>query len=789
MTSSETSETTDLSTTPVATNIQSTKRLSATMSPPHSVPWVPSDSAPESQEHEQPVKTMHKLASSETDPIKRPWSNKEQEALYVAVQRHKLFGRWSDIKDQMQLDRTVVEIEQEYMRLYGELPESEDEDWPEDDTGAVPVRSHIPGHLTPALTSTSSSSLSARSSLETFNNHLQRPTVSEHPHPPYRKYSASHPVIDDDHDDENDESMMDTEMPSPPSRPLTGKGSTSQSRSTGAIADTKPTRTVRVWTQQQSQQLKNLIEDCFPGGYRINWVWVASQMGNTFTRKQCKNKWEIMRRRAGTEEEISLLKKGHEEFGPSWSKIQEKYLPERSQGGISIMWSLLQAREAEQKQQAEKATHLAHMGHRADTRLDYEPTGSASLSPVRQRNETRPVNDVRRKASPQEKSGGPLRRKSADRDRPYRSRAPTHSMPDGPEGRRHSLSDREMMDRHPGEYHSFNEPMSRETSLSPIWRREGGSNAISPPTYSTSTFRDGPHAKRFSVSSTDSYSGQQERHYGSHHQQYQHHAQHPYQQQQQQQQHRQYNAREQTAEMGTELWSERNRPMTWTGPLTRRLEDIIHQHFPNHQKVNWVKVSALMGSNPVVTKEQCKRRWYLMSQYEHLRSRPSETMAHDAGAGDMTMDMDMAGMGLESRRDGHPDSTPSSPVPSLGSPPSKRSLEYVPWSEQEVELLKRGVEEFGRSWTEIQQHYLKDRSVSSMASKWDYLMRVKTPSSSSSSSSRPHPGQLQGVHHHHRPSYGQVSPGADFSRGGDMEDEQTSHTAVYAHLSADREEH
>lgn len=663
MTSSETSESTDPSVTPVVTNIQPIKRLSATMSPPHSVPWVPSDAAaPESHEHERPIKSV-KVSLSGTDPIKRPWSNTEQEALYVAVERHNLFGRWADVKDQMQLDRSASDIEQEYMRLYGELPESEDEDWPERASGAVAARLHVPGHVTPALTTTSSSSLSARSSLETFSNHFHRSlnttTVEHHPHPsPHSKYSASHPALDDDHDD--DESMVDAEMSSPNSRPLGTKNI--PARSANAVADTKPTRTVRVWTQQQSQQLKNLIEDCFPGGYRINWVWVASQMGNTFTRKQCKNKWEIMRRRAGTEEEISLLKKGHDEFGPSWSKIQEKYLPERSQGGISIMWSLLQAREAEQKQQSDKA----HLVHKTDSRSDYEPAESASLSPARPRSDSRTASDMRRRTSPHEGGGGgPLRRKSAERDRPYHPRVSTHSMADGSE-------DRETMDRHPGDYHSFNESTSRETSLSPIWRREGA-NAISPSSYSTSSFKDIPHSKRFSVSSTESYPGQQERHLNPHHQYYyqNHQQQHPYQQHQQP--HRQYNSREQPpTDMPPELWSERNRPMTWTGPLTRRLEDIIHQYFPNHQKVNWVKVSALMGSNPVVTKEQCKRRWYLMSQYEHLRSRPSESSsAHDPGLSDMAIDMDMSAASLESRQDTHPDSTPSSPVPSSGSPLSK----------------------------------------------------------------------------------------------------------------------
>jgi hypothetical protein len=126
-----------------------------------------------------------------------------------------------------------------------------------------------------------------------------------------------------------------------------------------------------------------LIETCFPGGYRINWVWVASQMGNTFTRKQCKNKWEIMRRRAGTDEEVALLKRGYEEFGPSWSQIQEKYLPERSQGGISIMWGLLQAREEEEERKQQQHPISSSSSARGMSVDHVSPTtGSSTLGPM-----------------------------------------------------------------------------------------------------------------------------------------------------------------------------------------------------------------------------------------------------------------------------------------------------------------------------------------------------------------------------------------------------------------------
>ncbi|KAI1316998.1 hypothetical protein EDD11_009157 [Mortierella claussenii] len=366
MTSSDTNQSADPSapsTIVYTPTHQHKKRSSSTMSPPHTTPWTPSEPIYDPYSHERPIKALRQPSPSELS-AKRPWSSAEQEALYVAVERYKLYGRWSEVKLRMHLDRSLQEIEQEYMRLYGELPESDDDEWtiPSQKITSAP-RSYTVGHhhhhhhpATPALTTTSSTTLSARSSQETFNNQYHRPshhsTSEQILRSPYRKPSVHQPELDDDHDDENYEITMETKQNSPISYSPSGKGSAGRGRSnsTTGLVDVKPTRTVRVWTLQQSEQLKNLIEDCFPGGYRINWVWVASQMGNTFTRKQCKNKWEIMRRRAGTEEEVALLKKGHDEFGPLWSKIQEKYLPERSQGGISIMWSLLQAREAEQQQ-------------------------------------------------------------------------------------------------------------------------------------------------------------------------------------------------------------------------------------------------------------------------------------------------------------------------------------------------------------------------------------------------------------------------------------------------------
>ncbi|KAG0364610.1 hypothetical protein BGZ54_007337 [Gamsiella multidivaricata] len=739
------------------------------MSPPHSAPWNPDHPSTGPHSHEPPFKSHRSLSPSE-GTNKRPWTNAEQEALYVAVERHNLYGRWAKVRDHMHLERSVAEIEQEYMRLYGELPDSEDENqYRQGEQRTKSSHVHVHGHTTPVLTTASTSTLSTQSSLEAFSSrfhHSPYPSASEHSYrSPRRIHSVPHSNLDDaHHNDENDDLRMDAEQSSPVSRLLSGKNSGNRSRSDSTTVDGKPTRTVRVWTPQQSEQLKSLIEDCFPDGYRINWVWVASQMGNTFTRKQCKNKWEIMRRRAGTEEEINLLKKGHEEFGPAWSKIQEKYLPERSQGGISIMWNLLQARESEQQYPSEK--------HQSEAREGSIQPGSAPKPPARSPR-------WKTASQPMALGLGPACRKSTERDRPYRPRVLTQPTGDDQEGPQRSPSDRnrDMMDRQQSDYYSHNEPTSRETSLSPLWRREAAN--IGPSVCSTAQHMEGiSSSKRFSVSSTDSFymsTGQPEHYHPQQHQQ-QHHQHH-------QQQHHRPLRGDQAADSGFEPWTERNRPMTWTEPLTRQLEEIIHQYFPSQQKVNWVKVSTLMGRNPVVTKEQCKRRWYLMSQYEHLRPRlrdSSPAIITLSAPNDMAVDMDPSGAELDARRGSHARSLPTSPIPTqlssemspLASHLSKRPSEYVPWTEEEVEKLKQGVEKFGRSWTDIQHHYLKDRSVGSMASKWDYLLLKMR------STMRPGPEPApSGVPHSHP-----KMSGADFS-------EEEMEVDEYAYMDTSRIHH
>ncbi|KAF9345562.1 hypothetical protein BGX26_002982 [Mortierella sp. AD094] len=477
--------------------------------------------------------------SSKRKSIMRPWTNTEQESLYVAVEKLKLFGQWHEIKNRMNLDRTAKEIEEEYTRLYAEIPDS-DQEWTMDHDHEQ-EHEQVPDHgvapPTPSLTATSSTTPSARSSQDNMailfdrSRELSRYSVPE----------RSHEGEDDEEADEEDIEEQHSLLQHSQHTPI----------------DVRPARMVRVWTPEQSETLKNLIEVYFPGAYRINWVWVAAQMGNAFTRKQCKNKWEIMRRRMGTEDEINLLKRGYQEFGPSWGQIQEKYLPERSRGGISIMWDLLETREAEQQQQQNlkksgpRAIRGAYHGRyhsMSSMRAFQRPGGLKESSPT--------LNSLGLKHDQQDPS-------------PRRKRIVT--------------SDIGAMDlsTHMFTPHSLNEGVQSQ-SYRPYTAQGNG------------TSRHVRHGSDI------------------------------------------------TPLHSSETWSDRNYPMTWTEPLTRRLEELVQQNFPNHQKVNWAKISSLMGNYPVVSRDQCKRRWYLISQNNNLQHHHNYKLGDLANDSSMAMEMDRA---------------------------------------------------------------------------------------------------------------------------------------------------
>ncbi|KAF8980413.1 hypothetical protein BGZ46_004237 [Entomortierella lignicola] len=262
--------------------------------------------------------------SSKHQYIMKPWTNAEQESLYVAVERLKLFGQWDKVRRIMNLDRTTKDIEEEYTRLYAEIPDSDqellmDHEYEQEHNQMLGYETAPP---TPSLTATSSATPSARSSQDNMAVLFDRSKE-------FTRYSVLEGLQVKEEDEADEEDIEDQQQ-----QP--------QQNIQYASTEARTVRMVRVWTPEQSENLKKLIEVYFPGAYRINWVWIAAQMGNAFTRKQCKNKWEIMRRRMGTDDEINLLKQGYQEFGPSWGQIQEKYLPERSRGGISIMWDLLE---------------------------------------------------------------------------------------------------------------------------------------------------------------------------------------------------------------------------------------------------------------------------------------------------------------------------------------------------------------------------------------------------------------------------------------------------------------
>ncbi|KAF8939557.1 hypothetical protein BGZ47_008128 [Haplosporangium gracile] len=593
--------------------------------------------------------------------IRRPWTNAEQESLYVAVERLKLFGRWGEVKTRMNLDRSCSEIEEEYNRLYAEIPDSEYEDYMEDDdenedeedegmySGELLVDDNSDNSeqaqaqaqgtrvmsdvtlLTPALTATSSAAQSTHSSQENLaslfgmakaaaaahQQHQQLQQLQQQqqlkqslldqrrplPPPPPPPLNEQEDEYDEGYEDYEDHLQQQqqqlqqhdqqsncpqpyhhqqphTQHQQPHTQHQQGHRSTASCSST--TSTTRPARMVRVWTPEQSEALKNLVEVYFPGAYRINWVWVAAQMGNAFTRKQCKNKWEIMRRRMGTEDEILLLKRGYQEFGPSWGQIQEKYLPERSRGGISIMWELLETREAELAQQSGSGG-LSGSGPGSGGAV----VGAAGSNGGGGGGGGGGTSGMMTMTAGPGSAVTPRKTLSHHRRNSSLSSVKSTSLrvnisKDGSTGTTHrqrtSTVDIDTMDL-----------SSPTTALYTLTEEMtiGSNPRTYTPSSTTTASRPYQHRKSASVSSMTSISRYGHGCHGS-----------------------------DVTLSGEWGPSERMMPMTWTEPLTRRLQDLVREHVPSQSKVNWTMISSLMGCNPVVSKDQCKRRWYLISQQQ-----------------------------------------------------------------------------------------------------------------------------------------------------------------------------
>ncbi|GJJ67890.1 hypothetical protein EMPS_00236 [Entomortierella parvispora] len=549
---------------------------------------------------------QYQVAAQQRSPVKsrpkgsKPWSKSEQESLYIAVERLGLFGQWELVQQRMNLDRSPTEIQNEYTRIYAELPNTDDEEdadsdadfqdeRPEDQSqeernlelelewrlaqrldgssissssnGArtreieCSTASAARSLATPALTATSStpSARSSQDNIAQLYDQSKRPERFVFPGVT-RKIT---PEEDEDVEEEEDEEEQEQEEDDQVSKKDEKLHVLPTISSASISTETRPPRMIRVWTPEQSENLKNLIEVSFPGSYRINWVWVAAQMGNAFTRKQCKNKWEIMRRRMGTEDEIQLLKRGYQEFGPSWGQIQEKYLPERSRGGISIMWDLLESRGTEQQ------------GHHGSKHLSHRRGVSMSST-------TAPYPRPSLHSSTQEQCQDTFRRTrtaTSDSAVDQGSRQLMKGRLQATIGRHRASSSLDMSDTL-----RFGTMTSRE---------QGHHHPIGPGGVSETTVTGARSLSRPPV------------HVHKRH--------------------------------GSETWIDRSLPMTWTEPLSKQLEELVQRHFPHPQKVNWAKISALMGTNPIVSREQCKRRWYLISQshqQSHLSAHLPYTPLH-----------------------------------------------------------------------------------------------------------------------------------------------------------------
>ncbi|KAG0047776.1 hypothetical protein BGZ83_007236 [Gryganskiella cystojenkinii] len=599
------------------------------VSHPHPPLAPPAVIAPRQSQQQQQTLVKRKTAGR----LHRHWTKSEQEALYIAVERLGLFGQWEHIQRRMNLDRTTTEIRDEYTRIYAEIPNTDDEesdseaDIQDPSTPPRPLHhnqdqderslemelewrlsqrlddtnrssngassrhaTHSPSSLpaailttlaTPALTATSSTTPSARSSQDNIAQLYDQSKYQKAEPFRFPCTSATAAVAttrkispggedddleeEDEDDQEEDDEGVTHKSGNQHLLPTTATSSSSSSTLSFPSGETRPPRMIRVWTPEQSENLKNLIEVSFPGSYRINWVWVAAQMGNAFTRKQCKNKWEIMRRRMGTEDEIQLLKRGYQEFGPSWGQIQEKYLPERSRGGISIMWDLLESRGSEQQSQQHQHQQSSpqHNGlaHGKQPHHNRHHSRGASMS-----SSMLPY--------PRPAFHSTAQDRGQDRFLGTRTATTDGTIGDlsSPSSNRQLMKDR-LQANVGGRGHraSYSLDMSDTFGFGSTSSREQGHHQphhLHPfgHTAHTTTASD-PSSTSAPLRSFPRFQHTHKRH-------------------------------------GSETWIDRSLPMTWTEPLSKQLEELVLRHFPHPQKVNWAKISALMGTNPIVSREQ-----------------------------------------------------------------------------------------------------------------------------------------------------------------------------------------
>ncbi|KAG0018805.1 hypothetical protein BGZ82_000324 [Podila clonocystis] len=113
------------------------------------------------------------------------------------------------------------------------------------------------------------------------------------------------------------------------------------------------------WTQEQSALLHELIEDIKTHGLRrhaneppkIDWDWVAEEMGGIFTRTQCKSRWTRMSKttsstKIGTwqPQELEQLVTGLCQEGALWTVIHREHLSSRSPSFIQGKWKSMVAK-------------------------------------------------------------------------------------------------------------------------------------------------------------------------------------------------------------------------------------------------------------------------------------------------------------------------------------------------------------------------------------------------------------------------------------------------------------
>ncbi|KAG0221260.1 hypothetical protein BGX31_010054 [Mortierella sp. GBA43] len=142
----------------------------------------------------------------------------------------------------------------------------------------------------------------------------------------------------------------------------------------------------------------------------------------------------------------------------------------------------------------------------------------------------------------------------------------------------------------------------------------------------------------------------------------------------------------------------------WTMEAARILEVTVESYLQANMMVPWKSVSEVLDSR--YTPRQCLAKWKYLSQLQAIESEHGPEDPFPEPTSDQKDQIVYQDQSLDDPVEGTTHDEPDAS--------KKTRLEYRLWSDHELDLLQKGVQEYGRSWTKIQKTYLPHRAVQSI---------------------------------------------------------------------------